>query len=129
VALWSGGCGGQSGGLWTRLGAALGKANALAMALVIQAVSVFILATSPAFVLALLAALLFGSTFMGVTAVMFAIGADIDLGRSSSWLTVVYGVGQVLGPLLVGRRCWSAGINRHGEGDERALHRRASDLR
>ena len=44
----------------------------------------------------------------------------VALARSSPW------PGDVLGCDL---GFWSAGINRHGEGDERALHRRTSDPR
>ncbi len=44
----------------------------------------------------------------------------VHLTRSSPW------PGDVLGCDL---GFWSAGINRHGEGDERALHRRTSDPR
>lgn len=50
-------------------------------------------------------ALLFGSTFMGITALTLVIGKTIYPDKTSSvigLLTAVYGVGQILGPLVSG---------------------------
>jgi predicted MFS family arabinose efflux permease len=50
-------------------------------------------------------AVLFGSTFMGITALTLSIGKTLKPGQSQKvigLLTAIYGVGQILGPLVSG---------------------------
>jgi len=91
--------------LWASFGRHLGTARALAAAHLLQAVGMSLpcLWRSPAAALA--GAALFGGTFMGITTLAMAAGrrlAPEAPGRIVGTLTAVYGVGQVLGPLVAG---------------------------
>jgi len=91
--------------LWASAGQRLGIPRALAAAHLVQAVGMSLpcLWRSPAAALA--GAALFGGTFMGITTLAMAAGrrlAPAAPGRIVGTLTAVYGVGQVLGPLLAG---------------------------
>lgn len=50
---------------------------------------------------ALVSAVLFGATFLGVSTLALAAGAGLRFPRSVALLTAGYSVGQILGPLLV----------------------------
>ncbi len=50
---------------------------------------------------ALVSAVLFGATFLGVSTLALAAGARLRFPRSVALLTAGYSVGQILGPLLV----------------------------
>ena len=87
--------------LWTRCARRLGAHRVLVMALVVQAVGAVLPAVSSSPVVAVIAAALFGSTFLGVVAVTMAVGSALPVARTAAILTAVYGVGQMLGPLVV----------------------------
>jgi MFS family permease len=46
-------------------------------------------------------AVLFGATFLGVASMALALGAQLRYPRAVALLTTGYGLGQILGPLLV----------------------------
>ena len=73
----------------------------LLVALVVQAVGVALPALFGGVAPALLSAFLFGGTFLGVAAIALAIGTDLRVPRAVALLTAGYGVGQIVGPLIV----------------------------
>ncbi|SIS22410.1 Uncharacterised MFS-type transporter YbfB [Williamsia sterculiae] len=87
--------------LWHAIGARLGTRRALWVALVVQAIGAVLPAVTSSSAGAIVAAVTFGGTFIGITVLTLAAGAGLGVGRSASRLTAVYGVGQVLGPLVV----------------------------
>jgi predicted MFS family arabinose efflux permease len=91
--------------LWSHLGGRHGQRRVLALAYLVQAVGMALpsLSSSPAAALA--GAALFGGTFMGITTLALATGrtlAPAAPGRAIGTLTALYGVGQILGPVLAG---------------------------
>jgi predicted MFS family arabinose efflux permease len=88
---------------WIRVMARLGKSRALAAALCIQAIGI----AAPVFWRSsgavIFSAITLGGTFMAITLFATGLGRDIFPHKTStatSRLTVLYSVGQVLGPLL-----------------------------
>jgi len=75
---------------------------------VIQAVGIALPALVGGLAAALVAALLFGATFIGVSTLALATGTRLRFPRSVALLTAGYSVGQILGPLAV------APLLRHG---------------
>jgi len=91
--------------LWARAGRRMGTRRALATAYLLQAVGMALPCLSASASAALAGAALFGGTFMGITTLAMDAGrslAPAAPGRIVGTLTAVYGVGQVLGPLLSG---------------------------
>jgi predicted MFS family arabinose efflux permease len=88
---------------WIAVGARLGKARGLALALAIQAAGIAApLAAKTPFTVAF-AALALGGTFMAITLFAAGLGRDIFPHATSaaiSRLTVLYSVGQMIGPLV-----------------------------
>ncbi len=70
-------------------------------ALVIQAVGIALPALIGGVTAALVSALLFGATFLGVSTIALAAGTHLQFPRSVALLTAGYSVGQILGPLVV----------------------------
>jgi len=94
-----------SAALWAAVGRRTGLRRGLALAHLVQAVGMALPSLSPSPAAALLGAALFGGTFMGIVALAMSTGrrlAPTSPGRMVGTLTGVYGVGQVLGPLLAG---------------------------
>lgn len=87
--------------VWTTLGDRIGIRRALAAALALQAVGALIPAVADGAVAALIAAALFGGTFMGITALAIKVGVELRGSNAAGPLTVAYGLGQMLGPLVV----------------------------
>lgn len=88
---------------WIRAGARMGKARALALALGIQAAGIFVSILSNGAAAIVIGAIALGGTFMAIT--LFAAGLARDMfphetNAAVSRLTVLYGVGQMLGPLV-----------------------------
>jgi MFS family permease len=90
---------------WGRIAARIGPLRAYALACLVEAVGVAAggLWSTPS--AALLAAILLGGTFMGITALGFA--AARDLGpqhqrRSFALITAGFGLGQIAGPIVAG---------------------------
>ncbi|MGX9885333.1 YbfB/YjiJ family MFS transporter [Streptomyces sp. NPDC002276] len=97
-----------SSALWARLGRRWSRPGLLLVALVIQAVGIALPALVGGVAAALVSALLFGATFIGVSTLALATGTELRFPRSVALLTAGYSVGQILGPLTV------APLLRHG---------------
>jgi predicted MFS family arabinose efflux permease len=90
---------------WTEVGSRVGVRRALAIASVVQAVgiSLGVLVPGTAGVLASAAAL--GVTFMGITALGFAVAQPLAAEprrRMTALMTAAFGVGQIIGPVFGG---------------------------
>ncbi|WP_329261952.1 YbfB/YjiJ family MFS transporter [Streptomyces sp. NBC_01478] len=90
-----------SSALWARLGRRWSRPGLLCVALLIQAVGIALPALVGGVAAALLSAVLFGATFIGVSTLALATGAELRFPRSVALLTAGYSVGQILGPLTV----------------------------
>ncbi|MBK3578309.1 YbfB/YjiJ family MFS transporter [Streptomyces sp. MBT65] len=90
-----------SSALWARLGRRWSRPGLLYVALLIQAVGIALPALVDGVAAALVSALLFGATFIGVSTLALATGAELRFPRSVALLTAGYSVGQILGPLTV----------------------------
>ncbi|WP_235854945.1 YbfB/YjiJ family MFS transporter [Nonomuraea aridisoli] len=73
----------------------------LVAALVIQAAGIALPALVDGVAPALISAVLFGATFIGVSTLALAAGAHLRFPRSVALLTAGYSAGQILGPLVV----------------------------
>ncbi len=87
---------------WSAAAERIGFARALGFAYVAQIIAILLPALSGAAWAALLSAVLFGGTFMAITALVLAVGRHAAGGRGFAVLTAGFGVGQVLGPLAAG---------------------------
>ena len=90
--------------LWSALGGHMGYARALAAAYVLQAVGIVLPIVGGA-AAAFSAAVLFGGTFAGITALTLTLAGHLAPSRSAQligMLTAVFGVGQMIGPVLGG---------------------------
>ena len=87
---------------WAWTAERIGFASALLAAYVAQTVGVALPALSDAGWAALLAAAMFGGTFLGITVLTLPLGRHGLGGRGFALLTAGFGVGQMLGPLLAG---------------------------
>jgi MFS family permease len=90
-----------SSALWVRLGRRWSRPDLLLVALVVQAAGIALPALVGGAAAALLSAVLFGATFIGVSTLALAAGAHLQFPRSVALLTTGYSVGQILGPLVV----------------------------
>ncbi|MCI3270584.1 YbfB/YjiJ family MFS transporter [Streptomyces cylindrosporus] len=90
-----------SSALWARLGRHWSRPGLLLTALVVQAAGIALPALVGGTAAALLSAVLFGATFLGVSTLALATGAHLRFPRSVALLTAGYSVGQILGPLVV----------------------------
>ncbi|GAA2053071.1 YbfB/YjiJ family MFS transporter [Williamsia deligens] len=87
--------------IWARAAARFGAQRVLVVTLLVQTVGAVLPAVSSSAAVAVVAAALFGMTFLGVVAVTMSVGAALPVARTAAVLTAVYGVGQMLGPLVV----------------------------
>jgi MFS family permease len=90
-----------SSALWAWLGHRFSRPMLLFAALVVQAIGIALPALFGGAVPAIISAILFGATFLGVGTIALAIGAHLHFPRAVALLTTGYSVGQILGPLLV----------------------------
>ncbi|MEV6026580.1 YbfB/YjiJ family MFS transporter [Streptomyces sp. NPDC052036] len=90
-----------SSALWAWLGHRWSRPGLLLTALVIQAVGIALPVVVGGVPAALVSAVLFGATFIGVSTLALAAGAHLRFPRSVALLTAGYSVGQILGPLAV----------------------------
>jgi len=93
-----------SGVLWAGLAARIGYARALALAYVVQACGIGLPLLGGAGA-ALLSAVLFGGTFIGISTLTLTLAGQITPRRSAGLiglLTAAFGLGQIAGPLLAG---------------------------
>jgi len=89
---------------WAALAGRASYARALAGAYVLQAVGI-VLPIAGGSVAAFASAVLFGGTFAGITALTLSLAGHLAPGRSArliGMLTAVFGVGQMIGPVLAG---------------------------
>jgi MFS family permease len=86
---------------WTSLSKRVSLATLLSTALVVQAVGIAVAAHAGSGPGVLPAAALFGGTFMGVTTLTLAAGTQLQVPSAVAFLSAVYAVGQMLGPVLV----------------------------
>jgi predicted MFS family arabinose efflux permease len=90
-----------SAALWAAASRRWSHATLLAVALALQAVGIALPAFAGGAAAALVGALLFGGTFIGVSTVALAAGRLLAFPRAVAVLTAGYSVGQILGPLIV----------------------------
>ncbi|HEY5019327.1 MAG TPA: YbfB/YjiJ family MFS transporter [Streptosporangiaceae bacterium] len=86
---------------WTWLSRRVSRPTLITGALLLQAVGIALPALTAAVPAALAAAVLFGATFIGITTLSLATGRHLRVPRAVAILTAGYGIGQVLGPLVV----------------------------
>lgn len=90
---------------WAWIAKHRGYPITLILTYLIQAVGVLLPALYPNAIGIYLGAFLFGGTFMGITTLATSMGREIDPQRSSrviGYLTAIYGMGQILGPIGAG---------------------------
>lgn len=87
--------------LWQAVARRTGIPRAFVAAFALQTVSAVLPALTSNSGIAIASAVLFGGTFMGITMLTLSQAAALPLGRTAATLTTVYGIGQVLGPLVV----------------------------
>lgn len=87
--------------VWTWLAARASRPTLITIGLVLQAVGIALPAVSGSAPAAVLSALLFGATFVGVSALSLATGRHLGVASAIAILTAAYGIGQVVGPLIV----------------------------
>ena len=86
---------------WAQLSRRWTRSTLLCAALLIQAAGIALPALVGGVAPALLSAVLFGATFLGVVSLALALGAQLGYPRAVALLTTGYGLGQILGPLVV----------------------------
>lgn len=87
--------------LWAWLSHIWSRPALVLAALVVQAVGIALPALAGGIVPALVSAVLFGATFLGVATLTLAIGSHLRIPRAVAILTTGYSIGQILGPLVV----------------------------
>ncbi|NHD18026.1 YbfB/YjiJ family MFS transporter [Actinopolyspora sp. BKK1] len=87
--------------LWSRLSRGVSTPTLLVAALLLQTVAVALPGLTGNPVAVILAAVVFGGTFMGITTLALASGAALRVPRAAAALTSAYGLGQIAGPLAV----------------------------
>jgi predicted MFS family arabinose efflux permease len=87
---------------WSAIAERIGYPTALAAAYVAQIAGILLPAGSDSAWAALLSAVLFGGTFMAITALILAVGRESARGQGFAVLTAGFGLGQILGPLVAG---------------------------
>src|SRR5580692_2188464 len=90
-----------SGAAWTMLSRHVSRPTLITGALILQGVGIALPALPEPVPAALAAAVLFGATFIGITTLSLATGRHLRVPRAIAILTAGYGIGQVLGPLVV----------------------------
>ncbi len=88
---------------WSYAAQRIGRVRALFFALVLQSIGIIIPALSSQLPMLIMAALLFGSTFMGIVTLALSEGASFAPEARSSiiaLMTGIYGFGQILGPTM-----------------------------
>lgn len=90
--------------LWSRVAQRWGAPAALIAAHLVQAAGIVLPVFSDSLWVALVAAVFFGGTFMGITAVIVGFGGRIAAhpARMIGLLTAAFGLGQMIGPVIAG---------------------------
>jgi len=91
--------------LWSRVAQRWGAPAALIAAHLVQAAGIVLPVFSGSLWVALVAAVFFGGTFMGITAVIVGFGGRVSAhpARMIGLLTAAFGLGQMIGPVIAGR--------------------------
>ncbi|MEU7740887.1 YbfB/YjiJ family MFS transporter [Nonomuraea sp. NPDC049158] len=90
-----------SSALWAWFSRTWSRPTLLLVALVVQAVGIALPVLVSGVATALVSAVLFGATFLGIASLTLAVGAHLRIPRAVAILTTGYSVGQILGPLVV----------------------------
>ncbi|WP_268908522.1 YbfB/YjiJ family MFS transporter [Catenulispora pinistramenti] len=90
-----------SSAVWAALARHRSRPALLVTALLIQAVGIALPALVGGIAPAMISAILFGATFIGVSTLALGTGTHLRFPRSVALLTAGYSVGQILGPLVV----------------------------
>jgi len=96
--------GAPSAMLWTLLAARLGGTRALVLAYTAQACGI-VLPIAGGLGAAVTTAVLFGSTFVGISVLTITLAGHLvphGSARIIGWLTAAYGIGQIVGPVVAG---------------------------
>jgi MFS family permease len=86
---------------WAALSRRWSRPTLLIVMLFVQAVGIALPALSGGAAAALVSAVLFGATFLGVASLVLAVGAHLRFPHAVALLTTGYSLGQIAGPLLV----------------------------
>lgn len=98
--------------VWDRIARRTGDVGALLIAFGVQIVGVLLPALSHSLAAALLGALLYGATFIGIVSLTLALvgrRSPANPGKAMARLTLSYGVAQVSAPALTGRMVEASG--------------------
>lgn len=90
-----------SSALWAWLAYRFSRPVLLLAALLMQAIGIALPALFGGVAPAIISAVLFGATFLGIGTIALSIGAHLQYPRAVALLTTGYSAGQILGPLLV----------------------------
>ncbi|OBK71935.1 MFS transporter [Mycobacterium sp. 1274761.0] len=90
-----------SAALWARFSARRSRPALLIVALLAQAVGIALPALVDGVAPALIGAVLFGGTFIGISNVALAAGRELSVPGAVAVLTAGYSVGQIAGPIVV----------------------------
>ena len=88
--------------LWSSLAERFGRRRALLSCYVLQVIGAVAAIFRTSTVLLIVAAILFGATFMGVTMLTISTGVAHGISGGSARLTSWYSLGQVAGPAIIG---------------------------
>lgn len=91
--------------IWALLGKRWGRLLTLKVAYVVQALGIILPVFSANMYVTFLGAVLFGGTFMGITTLAVSVARQLLPNESSKaigYLTVAYGIGQIIGPSIAG---------------------------
>jgi len=88
--------------IWAAVAGRVGYAFALAAGYGLQIIGTALPAFGDSGAVAILAAVLFGGTFMGITMLTLAVGRQSVDGRGIAILTAGFGLGQMVGPYVAG---------------------------
>ncbi len=91
-----------SAALWAALGARCSHPKLLVVALTLQAIGIALPAVAGGATAALVGAVLFGGTFIGVSTMTLAAGRLLKFPGAVALLTAGYSAGQIIGPVAVG---------------------------
>lgn len=86
---------------WTWLSGRISRPSLITAALLLQAAGIALPAVSDGTIAAVAGAVLFGGTFVGITTLSLATGRHLGVPSAIAILTAGYGIGQVVGPLVV----------------------------
>ena len=91
--------------LWARLAGRAGHIPALTLAYLAQAGGIVLPVLGGGIWIAVVAAICFGGTFLGITTLTITLAGQLAPGRSTALIglaTAIFGLGQIAGPLLAG---------------------------